>query len=156
MMKNAKYAQLSLDLEEQGFQVFLMPFEVTSSGHIAKPCKSNCISTLRQFNIKLKANVFVNFAKIALLCTMSVFHAYQVQEWVSLPSWPLPPFLDLSTVWTKLLGVDCPAVRHLSTVWTKLLGVDCPAVRRQRFTRASLIYSVDYSSLSYLPFVCLK
>ena len=85
MMKNAKYAQLSLDLEEQGFQVFLMPFEVMSSGHIAKPCKSNVISTLRQFNIKLKANVFVNLAKIALLCTMSVFHAYQVQEWVSPP-----------------------------------------------------------------------
>jgi hypothetical protein len=83
--KNIWYTQLSLDLEELGFQMFLMPFEVMSSGHIAKPCKMNLISTLRQFNIRLKSDIFVNLAKIALLCTMSVFHAYQVKEWASPP-----------------------------------------------------------------------
>ena len=83
--KNIWYTQLSLDLEELGFQVFLMPFEVMSSGHIAKPCKMNLISTLRQFNIRLKSDIFVNLAKIALLCTMSVFHPYKVKEWASPP-----------------------------------------------------------------------
>ena len=83
--KNIWYTQLSLDLEELGFQVFLMPFEVLSSGHIAKPCKMNLISTLRQFDIRSKYDIFENLAKIALLCTMSVFHAFQVKERISPP-----------------------------------------------------------------------
>ena len=50
-VKNTRYTQLSVDLEEKGYQVFLMPFEVMSSGHIAKPCKLNILNTLRQFNV---------------------------------------------------------------------------------------------------------
>ena len=97
-VKNTRYTQLSEDLEEKGYQVFLMPFEVMSSGHIAKPCKLNILNTLRQFNVRLKINIFVNLVKIGLLCTMSV--------------WPIPHFPDLSTLWTNLLGVNCSAVRR--------------------------------------------
>jgi hypothetical protein len=79
------YTQLAIDLEERGFKVFLMPFEVISSGHITRSCKTNIENTLKQFRIKVKSNLFVDLAKIALLCTMSVFHAYQTKEWVSPP-----------------------------------------------------------------------
>ena len=79
------YTQLSNDLEEKGYKVFLMPFEVISSGHITRTCKTNIQNTLRQFNIKVKNSVFIDLAKISLLCSMSVFHAYQVKEWVSPP-----------------------------------------------------------------------
>ena len=47
-----------------------MPYEVISFGHITS---------------------FVNQAKIALMCTMTVFHAFQEKEWVSPPllsPWP--------------------------------------------------------------------
>ena len=40
------YTQLSNDLEEKGYKVFLMPFEVISSGHITRICKTNIQTTL--------------------------------------------------------------------------------------------------------------
>ena len=83
--KDKKYTQLAIDLEEKGYQVFLVPFEVLSPGHISNQCKESIQNTLRQFNVRVKKSLFVNLAKIALLCTMSIFHAYQVKEWVSPP-----------------------------------------------------------------------
>ena len=83
--KLTKYTQLEIALEEKGFKVFLMPFEVGSSGHINKHTRQNIINTLKQFNIILKTKVFENLGKISLLCTMSVFHAYQTNEWASPP-----------------------------------------------------------------------
>ena len=79
------YTQLSIDLEERGFKVFLVPFEVLSSGHITNSCKISIQNTLQQFNIRVKNSLFVDLAKIALLCTMSVFYAYHEKEWVSPP-----------------------------------------------------------------------
>ena len=79
------YTQLAIDLEEKGYQVFLVPFEVLSSGHITNMCKISIQNTLKQFNIKVKNSLFVDLAKIALLCTMSVFYAYHEKEWVSPP-----------------------------------------------------------------------
>ena len=79
------YTQLAIDIEEKGYKVFLMPFEVISSGHITRTNKTNVKNTLRQFRIKVKNSLYIDMAKIALLCTMSVFHAYQVKEWVSPP-----------------------------------------------------------------------
>ena len=64
------YTGLSLDLEEKGYVVFLVPYEVISFKHITS---------------------FVNQAKIALMYTMTAFHAYQEKEWVSPPllsPWP--------------------------------------------------------------------
>ena len=79
------YTQLAIDLEALGYMVFLVPFEVLSSGHITNICKTNIRNTLHQFNIRTKNSLFVNLAKIALLCTMSVFHAYNEKEWISPP-----------------------------------------------------------------------
>ena len=79
------YTQLAIDLEERGYKVFLVPFEVLSSGHITNTCKISIQNTLQQFHIRVKNSLFVDLAKIALLCTMSVFYAYHEKEWVSLP-----------------------------------------------------------------------
>ena len=84
-VKQLRYTQLALDLEELGYKLFLVPFEVISSGHITNVCKTNIRNTLQQFNIKTKNSLFVNLAKISLLCTMSVFHAYNEKEWTSPP-----------------------------------------------------------------------
>ena len=83
--KDKKYTQLAIDLEEKGYQVFLVPFKLLSPGHVSNQCKQSIQNTLNQFNIRVKKSIFVNLAKIALLCTMSIFHAYQVKEWVSHP-----------------------------------------------------------------------
>ena len=83
--KDKKYTQLALDLEEKGYQVFLVPFEVLSPGHISHQCKESIKNTLQQFSIRTKKALYENLAKIALLTTMSIFHAYQVKEWVSPP-----------------------------------------------------------------------
>ena len=77
------YTQLSNDLEEKGYKVFLVPFEVLSSGHITNTCKISIQNTLQQFHIRVRNSLFVDLAKIALLCTMSVFYAYHEKEWVS-------------------------------------------------------------------------
>ena len=86
--KDLKYTRLALDLEEKDFQVHLLPFEVSSNGHMTKHNKKSLGIILRKFNIKLRPQVNQNLAKIALLCTMSIFHAYQTSEWVS------PPLLE--------------------------------------------------------------
>ena len=78
------YTGLPLDLEEMGYLVFLVPFEVISFGHITS---------------------FVNQAKIALTCTMTVFHAYQEKEWVTPTSVSLTCF-ELSTYWVPLCRRD--------------------------------------------------
>ena len=84
-LKRNKYTQLAIDLEVLGYMVFLVPFEVISSGHITNVCKTNIRNTLQQFNIRIKNSLFVNLAKIALLCTMSIFHAYNEKDWTSPP-----------------------------------------------------------------------
>ena len=86
--KALKYTQLQLDLEEKGFQVQLVPFEVGSSGHITKHTRKSLEDVLKIYSIRMKPQVVQNLAKISLLCTMSIFHAYQTSEWVS------PPLLE--------------------------------------------------------------
>ena len=83
--KLLKYTQLELALTEKGFKVYLMPFEICSNGHISKENKKNIEYTLKKFKIKLNKHVLLNMSKIALLCTMSIFHAYEVTEWVDPP-----------------------------------------------------------------------
>ena len=86
--KHLKYTYLEIALREKGFKVHLLPFEVCSNGHINKKTQTNIQNVLKQFKLKLKKNVVLNLSKIALLCTMSIFHAYQVSDWVD------PPFLS--------------------------------------------------------------
>ena len=79
------YTQLSLDLSTKGFSVALMPFEVLSSGHITTKTRINLQNTLRLFDMNPRKILFENMAKISLLCTMSIFYAYQVREWIDPP-----------------------------------------------------------------------
>ena len=83
--KLQKYTQLEIALAEQRFQVYLMSFEICSNGHITKRNKTSMEHTLKKFKIKLSKNVVMNMSKIALLCTMSIFHAYQATDWVDPP-----------------------------------------------------------------------
>ena len=40
-MKDKKYTELAIDLEDKGYQVFLVPFEVLSPGHVSNQCKES-------------------------------------------------------------------------------------------------------------------
>ena len=86
--KTTTYTPLQLSLEEKGFQVELLPFEIGSSGHITNHNKKGIENILRKFGIKLKPHIFTNLSKISLLCTMSIFYAYQTSDWVD------PPLLE--------------------------------------------------------------
>ena len=85
--KRDKYSGMQGDLEDKGWKVFLVPYEVSSRGQILKSTKSSIITTLKHFKIKIKAeqSMFKQLSKIALLSTFSIFHAYQTKEWVSPP-----------------------------------------------------------------------
>ena len=85
--KREKYSGMQSDLEDKGWKVYLVPYEVSSRGQILKTTKSSIIYTLKQFKIKIKAEqlLFKQLSKIALLSTFSIFHAYQTKEWVSPP-----------------------------------------------------------------------
>ena len=83
--KTLKYTQMEISLKEKGYQVYLVPFEIGSSGHISKGNKQNIASTASKFGIKIKAETMKKLSKISLICTMAIFHAYQCKEWVSPP-----------------------------------------------------------------------
>ena len=85
--KRDKYSGMQGDLEDKGWKVHLVPYEVSSRGQILKSTKSSIITTLKHFKIKIKAEqlMFKQLSKIALLSTFSIFHAYQTKEWVSPP-----------------------------------------------------------------------
>ena len=80
--KKVKYTQLEVTLTELGYDVHLVPFEVSSNGHLTQTNKRNIINTLKRFNVpRLEAKIFSNLATISLLYTMSIFYAYQTKEW---------------------------------------------------------------------------
>ena len=76
---------MTLDLEDKGYATHLVPFEITSNGHIMKQSKSSIDKVMKEFGIRLTPSVYKNMSKISLLCTMSIFHAYQTKEWVDPP-----------------------------------------------------------------------
>ena len=83
--KSGKYAGMQSDLEDKGWKVFNVPFEVSSRGQILKHTRLNIFNTLKQFKIKITAQskLITSLSKISLLCTFSIFHAYQTKEWVN-------------------------------------------------------------------------
>ena len=83
--KRSKYTQLEIALTNKGYKVNLVPFEVNSNGNITKTNKQNIEQALRKHNIKIKSQIFKNLSQISLLCTMSIFHAYQETEWTAPP-----------------------------------------------------------------------
>ena len=75
-----KYTDLETDLKEKGWTVHLVPFEVSSQRKILKHTQLNIFNTLKHFKIKFRTQqkLIKNLSKISLLCTFSVFHAFQV------------------------------------------------------------------------------
>ena len=76
--KSGKYAGMQSGLEERGWKVFNVPFEVSSRGQILKHTRINILNTLKQFKIKITAQskLITSLSKISLLCTFAIFHAY--------------------------------------------------------------------------------
>jgi hypothetical protein len=86
--KANKYTPLKIDLEEKGYSVQLVPFEIGSRGYVSIRNKNNLINIY--VSNKISYNVLKlckELSKISLLCSFSIFHAYQA------PSWVNPPFL---------------------------------------------------------------
>ena len=83
--KLTAYTQLEIALKEKGFKVHLLPFEICSNGYITKKNKHYIENVLRKFDIKLKVKILKELSQISLLCTMAVFYAYQVTNWVDPP-----------------------------------------------------------------------
>ena len=83
--KNDKYASMQGDLEARGWKVHLVPFDVSSRGQILKHTQHNIFTTLKLFHIKIPAQkkLVRNMSKISLLCSFSIFHAFQTKEWVN-------------------------------------------------------------------------
>ena len=74
-------------LEAKDWTVHLVPFKVGSRRHILKYAKNHITSTLKELNFQIKHHnkLFQNMSKISVLCTFSIFHAYQTKEWVNAP-----------------------------------------------------------------------
>ena len=86
--KKERYTQLKLDLEDRGYICHLFPLEVGSRGHISKKNKLTLANILTLNKISLKYNeLLTNSSKISLLCSYSIFHAYNQ------PTWSDPPLL---------------------------------------------------------------
>ena len=83
--KRTKYTQLYIAQTSKGYKVNFVPFEVNSNWYISKTNKQNIGQALRKHKIKVKSQIFKNLSQISLLCTMSIFHAYQEVEWTAPP-----------------------------------------------------------------------
>ena len=101
-IKTTTYTPLQLSLEEKEFQVELLPFEITSSGHIKNHNKKGIENYLKKHGIKLNPQILTNLSNISLLCTMIILYDYQTSECVA------PILLE---PWHPA-GVDFPAVRR--------------------------------------------
>ena len=88
LRKTLRYTTLKSDLEERGFQCFLVPFEVGSRGHIRKASKSQILNIFLTMKITASSHKCIkNMSKLSLLSSYTIFHAY------TQPSWRDPPFL---------------------------------------------------------------
>ena len=88
--KLEKYSPLKTDLEEKGFKVSLVPFEIGSMGLVSNRNKLNLIHCFTTNKVKYNVQKLCKEAsKISLLCSFGIFHAYQS------PSWLDPPLLKL-------------------------------------------------------------
>ena len=84
--KANKYTPLKIDLEEKGYSVQLVPFEIGSRGYVSSRNKNNLINIY--VSNKISYNVLKlckELSKISLLCSFSIFHAYQAPSWVNPP-----------------------------------------------------------------------
>ena len=86
--KTIYYRDMKTDLEERGYKVFLIPFDIGSRGFINKRNRTAITEILKQFSFEVNTKeLFINMSKIAFLCSFTIFQA-QAQ-----PTWQNPPFL---------------------------------------------------------------
>ena len=86
--KTISYRDMKTNLEERGYTVFLIPFEIGSRGFINKRNRTTITQILKEFSLKVNPKqLFINMSKIAPLCSFTIFQA-QAQ-----PTWQDPPFL---------------------------------------------------------------
>ena len=89
--KTNKYTFMKNDLEELGYKVDLVPFEIGSRGHITKKNVNNLTNIFTKHKIKTNVkSMSKTLGKISLLCTFAIFTAYQQPSWVS------PPLLQIN------------------------------------------------------------
>ena len=86
LRKTNKYTYLKLDLEDKGYSVDLVPFEIGSRGHVTSENTMNLINIFVKHKIKTNVKVMCKqLGKISILCTFAIFHAFQQPSWVSPP-----------------------------------------------------------------------
>ena len=84
--KQERYSALTTDIENRGYTVNLVPFEIGSRGLIKIQTKSDLLLCLKtQHSFKIGNNFFKEISKIALLCSFAIYHSGQDPVWVSLP-----------------------------------------------------------------------
>ena len=72
------YTPLKLDLEDKGFSVCLVPFEIGSRGYVSKRNKESLINIYVANKIDYNVlKLCKEVSKISLLCSFSIFHASQ-------------------------------------------------------------------------------
>ena len=76
------------DIEEAGWNVNLIPFEVGSRGQITTRNKKSIIESCKRNSLKMKhTQIMKEMSKISLLCSFAIFQAR------GQPSWQDPPLL---------------------------------------------------------------
>ena len=74
------------DIENRGYTVNLLPFEIGSRGLIKNQTKSDLLLCLKsQHSFKIGSKFFKDISKIALLCSFSIYHSGQDPVWVNPP-----------------------------------------------------------------------
>ena len=87
-IKELRYFDLKTDLQQAGWLVNLVPFEIGSRGLVTKRNKTALINTFKRNHIKVKHNNLIkNVSKISLLCSYVIFQARTE------PTWETPPLL---------------------------------------------------------------
>ena len=87
-LKFRKYLDLQEDLQNMGWSVQLLPFEIGSRGHISKRNKDSINQCLKRNQMKVNNNkLFKDLSKISLLCSFVIFQAH------CQPAWQAPPLL---------------------------------------------------------------
>ena len=86
--KSDGYNDLKLDIQKEGWTVYLTPYEVGSRGQVTKRNKDSIIKVLKRNKVKTNnSKLFKDMSKISLLCSYSIFQAHSV------PLWRDPPLL---------------------------------------------------------------
>ena len=84
--KMTKYTPLKIDLEEKGYSVSLVPFEIGSRGYVSQRNRENLINIFVAYKINYNAiKLCKELSKISLLCSFAIFHAYQSPSWIDPP-----------------------------------------------------------------------